>query len=68
MSVSKTIFSGDWQLFESRGHVHLQYNGDSPIFIYNSRRVALLPYAALEVWQVLNEWVEGNAPNVEEEE
>ncbi len=68
MDVSKTIFFGDWYLFESRGRVHLQYNGDSPIVIYNGKQITFSIDNAREVWQVLNKWVERNAPNVEVDE
>ena len=60
MDVSKTIFSEKWQLFERKGRVYLQ--GD------NDTNIVLSTKDASEVWQVLNKWIERNAPIVEEEE
>ena len=60
MDVSKTIFSDNWQLFERKGWVYLQDNFGA--------NIVLSPANAREVWQVLNKWIERNAPNVEEEE
>ena len=60
MDVSKTIFAENWQLFERKGWIYLQDN-------YGVEMV-LSPEDAREVWQVLNKWIERNAPNVEEEE
>ena len=60
MDVSKTIFSENWQLFERKGRVYLQ--GD------DGTNIVLSPANAREVWQVLNKWIERNAPEVEEEE
>ena len=60
MDVSKTIFSEKWQLFERKGRGYLQ--GD------NDTNIVLSTKDASEVWQVLNKWIERNAPIVEEEE
>ena len=60
MDVSKTIFAENWQLFERKGRIYLQDN-------YGVEMV-LSPEDAREIWQVLNKWIERNAPNVEEEE
>ena len=60
MDVSKTIFAENWQLFERKGWIYLQ--GD------DGTNIVLSPANAREVWQVLNKWIERNAPNVEEEE
>lgn len=58
--VSKTIYSDNWQLFERKGWVYLQDNFGT--------KIVLSPANARDVWQVLNKWIERNAPNVEEEE
>ena len=68
MDVSKTIYSGDWFLFENKGRVHIQYNGDAPIVLYNGKQLTLSPANAREVWQVLNKWIERNAKEVEVDE
>lgn len=60
MDVSKTIYSDNWQLFERKGWVYLQDNFGT--------KIVLSPANARDVWQVLNAWIERNAPNVEEEE
>ena len=60
MNVSKTIFAENWQLFERKGRVYLQ--GD------NDTNIVLSTKDARDLWQVLNKWIERNAPNVEEEE
>ena len=60
MDVSTTIFSEKWQLFERKERVYLQDNFGT--------KIVLSPANAREVWQVLNKWIERNAPNVEEEE
>ena len=60
MDVSKTIYSENWQLFERKGLVYLQDNFGT--------KIVLSPANARDVWQVLNKWIERNAPNVEEEE
>jgi len=49
-----------WQLFERKGWVYLQDNFGT--------KIVLSPANARDVWQVLNKWIERNAPNVEEEE
>lgn len=58
MDVSKTIFAENWQLFERKGWIYLQDNFGT--------KIVLSPANAREVWQVLNKWIERNAPNVEE--
>ena len=60
MDVSKTIYSDNWQLFERRGWVYLQDNFGT--------KIVLSPANARDVWQVLNKWIERNAPNVEADE
>jgi len=60
MDVSKTIYSDNWQLFERKGWVYLQDNFGT--------KIVLSPANARDVWQVLNKWIERNAPDVEEEE
>jgi len=60
MDVSKTIYSENWQLFERKDWVYLQDNFGT--------KIVLSPANAREVWQVLNKWIERNAPDVEEEE
>jgi len=56
--VSKAIYSGDWELIERHGWVYLQDRfGTKIVLEVNNAR---------EVWQVLNKWIERNAPNVEE--
>ncbi len=60
MDVSKTIFAKNWQLFERKGWIYLQDNFGT--------KIVLSPANAREVWQVLNKWIERNAPEVEEEE
>ena len=60
MDVSKTIYSDNWQLFERKGWVYLQDNFGT--------KIVLSPANARDVWQVLNKWIERNAPIVEEEE
>jgi len=58
MDVSKTIFAENWQLFERKGRIYLQDNFGT--------KIVLSPANAREVWQVLNKWIERNAPEVEE--
>jgi len=58
MDVSKTIFAENWQLFERKGWIYLQDNFGT--------KIVLSPANAREVWQVLNKWIERNAPEVEE--
>jgi len=59
VDVSKTIFSEKWQLFERKERVYLQ--GD------DGTNIVLSTKDAHKLWQVLNKWVERNAPNVEVE-
>ena len=63
--VSRTIYSGDWELYPRKdGTICLQdFMAEVP-----HMRIVLTDAEALQVWQVLNVWVERNAPNVEEEE
>ena len=58
--VSKTIYSGEWELYPCKGKVYIQ-DGKRP-------KVVLTEAEALHVWRVLNCWVERNAPEVEVEE
>ena len=58
MDVSKTIFAENWQLFERKGWIYLQDNFGT--------KIVLSPANAREVWQVLNKWIERNAPEIEE--
>ena len=60
MDVSKTIFAENWFLVEYLERVHLYNN--------YGVEIVLSPANAREVWQVLNKWVERNAPNVEADE
>jgi len=60
MDVSKTIFSGDWELVSRDGKVKLQD--------YIHPTIVLDDADAVHLWQVLNKWVERNAPNVEVDE
>jgi len=59
MDVSKTIFAENWVLVEYLERVHLYNN--------YGVEIVLSPEDAHDVWQVLNKWIERNAPNVEEE-
>jgi len=47
-----------WLLFERKGWIYLQDNFGT--------KIVLSPANAREVWQVLNKWIERNAPEVEE--
>lgn len=51
--VSKTIFSGDWELIERKNWVYLQDGFGT--------KIVLSPQNAREVWQALNKWVWRNA-------
>lgn len=53
--VSKAIYSGDWELYPRKdGSVCLQdFLADPP-----HMRIVLTDAEALEVWRVLNKWVE----------
>ena len=56
--ISKAIYSGDWELYPRKdGRVSLQDSlADAPRFW-----IVLTDAEALEVWRVLNKWVERNA-------
>ena len=56
--VSEAIYSGDWELYPRKdGTVCLQdFLADAP-----HMRIVLTDAEALEVWRVLNCWVERNA-------
>ena len=51
--VSRTIFSGDWELYPRKGRVEIQ-NATHP-------KIVLTDAEAMQVWQVLNKWIERNA-------
>ena len=51
--VSKAIYSGDWELYPCRGKV--------PIQDFTHSKIVLTYADALEVWRVLNKWIERNA-------
>ena len=55
--VSKAIYSGDWELYPRDGNVYLQDLSQN----FVPRRIVLTEADALEVWRVLNKWVERNA-------
>ena len=58
MDVSKAIYSGDWELYPRKdGTICLQ---DFPAEVPHMR-IVLTDAEALEVWRVLNKWVERNA-------
>ena len=61
VDVSKAIYAGEWELIERHGWVYLTKYGYGV-------EIVLSPADAREVWQVLNKWVERNAPNVEADE
>ncbi len=54
--VSKAIYAGDWELYPHDGKVELQD--------FAHPKIVLTDAAALQVWQVLNVWVERNAREV----
>ena len=58
--VSKAIYAGEWELYPRNGRVEIQD--------FTHPKIVLTDAEALQVWQVLNVWIERNAPNVEEEE
>ena len=51
--VSRTIYSGDWELYPRNGRVEIQDTTHAKIVLTDAE--------ALEVWRVLNKWVERNA-------
>jgi len=51
--VSKAIYSGDWELYPCKGKVTIQD--------FTHPKIVLTDAEALQVWQVLNAWVERNA-------
>ena len=51
--VSKAIYSGDWELHPHDGKVTIQD--------FEHCKIVLTEADALEVWRVLNKWVERNA-------
>ena len=55
--VSKAIYSGDWELYPREGRVEIQD--------FAHPKIVLTDAEALEVWRVLNKWVERNAREVE---
>ena len=58
--VSKAIYAGDWELYPHDGKVELQD--------FAHPKIVLTDAEAVQVWRVLNKWIERNAPNVEVEE
>ena len=58
--VSRAVYSGDWELYPHDGKVEIQD--------FTHPKIVLSYEDALEVWLVLNVWVERNAPEVEVEE
>jgi len=54
--VSKAIYAGDWELYSHDGKVELQD--------FTHPKIVLTDAEALQVWQVLNVWVERNAREV----
>ena len=48
--VSKAIYSGDWELFPCKGKVVIQD--------LTHPKIVLTDEDALDVWRVLNKWVE----------
>ena len=55
--VSKAVYSGDWELYPREGRVEIQD--------FAHPKIVLTDAEALEVWRVLNKWVERNAREVE---
>ena len=53
VDVSKAICAGDWELYPHDGKVELQD--------YVHPKIVLTDAEAMQVWQVLNVWVERNA-------
>ena len=48
--VSRTIFSGDWELYPRNGRVEIQDT--------TRPKIVLTDAEAMDVWRVLNKWVE----------
>ena len=53
VDVSKAICAGDWELYPHDGKVELQD--------YVHPKIVLTDAEAMQVWQVLNKWIERNA-------
>ena len=51
--VSKAIYAGEWELYPRNGRVEIQD--------FTHPKIVLTDADALQVWQVLNVWVERNA-------
>ena len=51
--VSRTIYSGDWELYPRNGRVEIQDTTHAKIVLTDAE--------AMEVWQALNKWVERKA-------
>jgi len=51
--VSKAIYAGDWELYPHDGKVEIQD--------FTHPKIVLSDEDAMQVWQVLNKWVERNA-------
>jgi len=51
--ISKAIYSGDWELYPCKGKVVIQDLTHPKIVLSNAD--------AMQVWRVLNKWVERNA-------
>ena len=51
--VSRAIYSGEWELYPRNGRVEIQ-DRQHP-------KIVLTDADAMEVWRVLNKWVERNA-------
>jgi len=51
--VSKAIYAGEWELYPCKGKVYIQ-DGKRP-------KLVLTEAEAMQVWQVLNVWVERKA-------
>ena len=51
--VSKAIYAGEWELYPHDGKVEIQDT--------THPKIVLTDAEALQVWQVLNVWVERNA-------
>lgn len=54
--VSKAIYAGEWELYPHDGKVEIQDT--------THPKIVLTDAEALQVWQVLNVWVERNAREV----
>ena len=53
VDVSKAIYAGEWELYPREGRVEIQD--------LSHAKIVLTDAEALEVWRVLNKWVEKNA-------